>query len=524
MIGRSVKATASRMGRFAGVPRTDRACCRGKFRAYKCSVKQCRSPKGSGVNNAQGHTGPNWMDDPRELMYLATYGPLSHNNGRGARGDAEGAAARAEAEKKRRRRGEQRAGVQNVDADGGRGSGKEHEQETRRRDNAKDTEAPHVVQQDADADVARVKKKSRERSHHDTRDKDEGELHDANVGGADAASDVAAASDDNGVSTNMSEVIPGTVPRLAEHEQVVMEEAPTALASATCGGQGLVMDDTRALGRERLVAENSRLKAALKAAQDALAQVQGRDIERLSTEALRDLQTQHEQALAHIARELLSRQCDEEVAAKHPEFVCPLRASNLPVRMTARRSSVLMADPVVAADGHTYERANIVAWLQERRDECGAVSSPKTGELLSSSDVMPNLMAKQAIAQALKDARTRLQAEACEREPAIQLRLSDGASLAEPLAEDGGGADVNRRREEERDKDVRMEAVAGRGASESRGDQGKKQTTTAVRPALDGTAAMCGYCGHDFAAVPQAQRNAVLARHANTCAAKTAAS
>ena len=83
---------------------------------------------------------------------------------------------------------------------------------------------------------------------------------------------------------------------------------------------------------------------------------------------------------------------------------------------------------------------------------------------------------------------------------------------------------MNRRREEERDKDVRMEAVAGRGASESRGDQGKKQTTTAVRPALDGTAAMCGYCGHDFAAVPQAQRNAVLARHANTCAAKTAAS
>ena len=107
-------ATASRMGRFAGVPRTDRACCRGKFRAYKCSVKQCRSPKGSGVNNAQGHTGPNWMDDPRELMYLATYGPLSHNNGRGARGDAEGAAARAEAEKKRRRRGEQRAGVQTL--------------------------------------------------------------------------------------------------------------------------------------------------------------------------------------------------------------------------------------------------------------------------------------------------------------------------------------------------------------------------------------------------------------------------
>ena len=74
-------------------------------------------------------------------------------------------------------------------------------------------------------------------------------------------------------------------------------------------------------------------------------------------------------------------------------------------------------------------------------------------------------MLKPEQAQALKDARTRLQAEACEREPAIQLRLSDGASLAEPLAEDGGGADVNRRREEERDKDVRMEAVAGRGTA-----------------------------------------------------------
>ena len=477
-------------------------------------MKQCRSPKGSGVNNAQGHTGPNWMDDPRELMYMATHGPLCHNNGRGTRGDAEDAAARAEAEKKRRRRGEQRAGMQNVDVDGGRGSGKEQEQEIRRRDNA--TEAPHVVQQDADADVARVKKKSRERSHHDTRDKDEGELQDANVGGADATSDMAAASDDNGVSGNMRPVLRGAAPRLAE--QVVTEEAPTALASATCGGQGLVMDDNRALGRERLVVENSRLKAALKAAQDALAQVQGRDVERLSIEALRDLQTQHEQALAHIARELLSRQCDEEVAAKHPEFVCPLRASSLPVRMTSRPSSVLMVDPVVAADGHTYERANIVAWLQERRDECGAVTSPKTGELLSSSDVMPNLMAKQAIAQALLDARTRLQAEACERKPALRQRLSDGASLAEPLAEDSGGA------EEERDMDGRMEAAAGMEASESGGDQGNKQTKKAARLDLNGKAAMCGYCGHDFAAVPQAQRNAVLARHANTCAAKTAPS
>ena len=44
----------------------------------------------------------------------------------------------------------------------------------------------------------------------------------------------------------------------------------------------------------------------------------------------------------------------------------------------------LMVDPVLATDGHTYEREAIETWLTKR------LASPKTGEALSSAVVFPN--------------------------------------------------------------------------------------------------------------------------------------
>lgn len=51
----------------------------------------------------------------------------------------------------------------------------------------------------------------------------------------------------------------------------------------------------------------------------------------------------------------------------------------------------LMTDPVIAADGHTYERVAMTEWLQQHH------SSPVTGQQLKHQRLVPNLAAKLAI-------------------------------------------------------------------------------------------------------------------------------
>ena len=52
----------------------------------------------------------------------------------------------------------------------------------------------------------------------------------------------------------------------------------------------------------------------------------------------------------------------------------------------------ILADPVIAADGRTYERAAMVEWLQHHS------TSPVTGEELLHKRLVPNMAAKLAIA------------------------------------------------------------------------------------------------------------------------------
>ena len=49
----------------------------------------------------------------------------------------------------------------------------------------------------------------------------------------------------------------------------------------------------------------------------------------------------------------------------------------------------IMRDPVVLADGHTYERAPAEKYLAQFG------TSPRTGEKLASKAVLPNLMARE---------------------------------------------------------------------------------------------------------------------------------
>ena len=51
-----------------------------------------------------------------------------------------------------------------------------------------------------------------------------------------------------------------------------------------------------------------------------------------------------------------------------------------------------MTDPVIAADGHTYEKEAIQAWLHHHS------SSPVTGKALEHKYLIPNLVLKSVIA------------------------------------------------------------------------------------------------------------------------------
>ncbi len=50
-----------------------------------------------------------------------------------------------------------------------------------------------------------------------------------------------------------------------------------------------------------------------------------------------------------------------------------------------------MVEPVIAADGHTYEKAAIETWLQQHS------ISPVTGDVLAHIRIVPNVLIKSAI-------------------------------------------------------------------------------------------------------------------------------
>ena len=60
------------------------------------------------------------------------------------------------------------------------------------------------------------------------------------------------------------------------------------------------------------------------------------------------------------------------------DFICPI-------------TTELMSDPVMAADGHSYERSAIERWLATKS------TSPMTGEALVHSFLAPNHMVRRQI-------------------------------------------------------------------------------------------------------------------------------
>ena len=64
-------------------------------------------------------------------------------------------------------------------------------------------------------------------------------------------------------------------------------------------------------------------------------------------------------------------------------------------------STDLMEDPVIAADGHSYERRDIAAWFAR-----GKRTSPKTGARLPHTHLTPNHNLKSAIRDFLEEVRS----------------------------------------------------------------------------------------------------------------------
>ncbi len=83
----------------------------------------------------------------------------------------------------------------------------------------------------------------------------------------------------------------------------------------------------------------------------------------------------------------------EPCPSLHPEICIASSALSYPHDL--HYSQELMEDPVMAADGFTYERAAIGDWLAR-----GHASSPMTGAPLESTALVPNLAVRSAAAVA----------------------------------------------------------------------------------------------------------------------------
>lgn len=110
------------------------------------------------------------------------------------------------------------------------------------------------------------------------------------------------------------------------------------------------------------------------------------DLANLSDDELRRKRkarlTLAETELAQIDKEMAAR----AVAAASPSMVCPICADGRP-----------MQDPVVCADGHSYERKALLRWRR-----LGNVTSPKTGLPFEEETMVPNHALRESIVESVE--------------------------------------------------------------------------------------------------------------------------
>ena len=74
----------------------------------------------------------------------------------------------------------------------------------------------------------------------------------------------------------------------------------------------------------------------------------------------------------------------EDESYKDLDIVCPI-------------SREVMCDPVIAADGQSYEKKELEKWFATQRRNHRSLTSPCTNEVLANDNMMPNIALKKAI-------------------------------------------------------------------------------------------------------------------------------
>jgi len=88
-----------------------------------------------------------------------------------------------------------------------------------------------------------------------------------------------------------------------------------------------------------------------------------------------------------VVKDIILRKKEESDLEDPTEFCCPITKS-------------IMEVPVIAADGHTYEKDSILQWLKNHS------KSPLTGEKMEHKKLVPNVRLRQEIQEWLKKRET----------------------------------------------------------------------------------------------------------------------
>jgi len=108
----------------------------------------------------------------------------------------------------------------------------------------------------------------------------------------------------------------------------------------------------------------------------------------LDVDELQQLNSTIQEASRLVQQALERREAEEVVATGQNKFVCPIGIE-------------LLKDPVVAADGHTYERDKIEAWFASPQFAGRPVKSPMTNIQLDDTKLIPNHALKSVIRDAV---------------------------------------------------------------------------------------------------------------------------
>ena len=154
-----------------------------------------------------------------------------------------------------------------------------------------------------------------------------------------------------------------------------------------------------------------------------LARLRGIGVEDLEERELKELQATLQEGQRRVNDALLRPEAEQRVVQEHNSFVCPI-------------GHALMREPVMAADGHTYERTEILKWIQRKG---ASATSPKTNQILEDTRLTPNHALKASIDEAIEKAMRELRASTqngdCEGEGAAasgrKRRRSDGTNSSD---------------------------------------------------------------------------------------------